>query len=92
MVSVVRSRFFRGLIAFMLAGAALIVGCYGVLLLVESFNGHGSPEGNFVLFGLALTLLVLSTCAFIFGPSIGPHPRPVQKTRTDELEIYGSRF
>jgi hypothetical protein len=67
MASVFRSRFFRGLIVCIFAGTAILVGYYGVSLLVEAFNGHGSPGGNALLFVLGLILLVLSPVAFIVG-------------------------
>jgi hypothetical protein len=65
MASVFRSGFFRGLIVCIFAGAAILVGYYGVSLLVEAFNAHGSPGGNALLFALALILLALSPVAFI---------------------------
>ena len=67
MASVFRARFFRGLIVCIFAGAALFVGYYGVLLLVQAFNGHGSPGGNALLFVLGLILLTLSPAAFTAG-------------------------
>jgi hypothetical protein len=67
MVSASRSRIFRGLIVCIFAGAALFVGYYGVLLLVQAFNGHGSPGGNALLFVLGLILLTLSPAAFTAG-------------------------
>jgi hypothetical protein len=67
MAFVLRSRYFRRLIVFMFAGAAGFVGCYGVWLLVEAFNRHGSPGGNALLFVLGLILLFLSLAAFIVG-------------------------
>jgi hypothetical protein len=65
--SIVRSLFFRGLVAFVFASTALLVAYYGFLLLTESVNGHGSFGGNAVLLILGLILLVLSLSAFIFG-------------------------
>jgi cytochrome c oxidase assembly factor CtaG len=67
MAEVSRSGFFRGLIVFICAGAAFIVGYYGVSLLVEAFNRHGSPGGDALLFTLGVILLVLSPVAFIAG-------------------------
>jgi hypothetical protein len=67
MASVFRSRFFRELIASIFAIAAVIVGCYGVFLIVEAFNVHGSSGGNALLFALGLILLVLSVAALIVG-------------------------
>jgi hypothetical protein len=65
MVSVARSRFFRRCLALICLGAALIFGCYGVLLLVDAFDPHGSPGGNVLLFALGLVLLVPSLVVFI---------------------------
>jgi hypothetical protein len=67
MISVFRSGFFRGVIVLMFASGALIVGGYGVLLLVEAFNGHGSSAGNVLLFALGLLLLFLSVAAIVVG-------------------------
>lgn len=67
MTSVFRSRIFRGLIICIFAGAALFVGYYGVLLLVQAFNEHGSPGGNALLFVLGLILLTLSPASFTAG-------------------------
>jgi hypothetical protein len=79
MASISRFRFFRGFVVFMFAGAALLVGWYGLSLLVESFNGHGSPGGNVFLFALGLILLVLPPVAFIVWvvrwTSSSPNPR-----------------
>jgi len=67
MASVFRSRFFRGCLALFFTGAAFIVGWYGMLLVFEAFDGHGSLMGNTLLFGLGLFLLVLSPIVFILG-------------------------
>jgi hypothetical protein len=40
MTAISRSRFFRECLAFFFVSAALIVGWYGVLLLVSVFDGH----------------------------------------------------
>jgi predicted PurR-regulated permease PerM len=79
MASVSRFQFFREFAVFMFVGAVLLVGCYGLSLIVESFDGHGSPGGNAVLFAIGLILLVLSPVAFIVGvvgwTSSSPNPR-----------------
>ena len=67
MASISSSRFFRECLAFFFASAALIVGCYGVMLLVSAFDGNGSPVGNVLLFGLGLFLLIFSPIVLIFG-------------------------
>jgi hypothetical protein len=67
MVSISRSRFFRECLAFFFVSAALIVGCYGVLLLFSAFDGHGNPVGNAFIFGLGLFLLVFSPVVLILG-------------------------
>jgi len=78
MALVSRSRIFQGLIVFIFAGVALLVGYYGVLLLVQGFNGHGSPGGNALLFVLGLILLALSPAAFIVGIVYWTLSRPSQ--------------
>jgi hypothetical protein len=80
MASVSRSRFFRGCLALFFMGTALIVGCYGVLVLVESFDGRGSSVGNSLLFGLALFFLGLSSIVLIVGLS---NWRLAQSSRED---------
>jgi hypothetical protein len=51
------SRFFRGVIVFVSAGAALFVGYYGVLVTVESVRGSGSSVGSAFLFVLGIFCL-----------------------------------
>jgi len=65
--SVFRSRYVRGLIVFLCACAALLVGGLAVSLLVESTRGHGSSSGNVILFLGGFFLLVLSPAVFILG-------------------------
>ena len=66
MVSIIRPRFFRGLFIFGSAAAMAMIACYGILVLIESFNRHGSAEGNSLLFALSLVLVLPSSAAFIF--------------------------
>ena len=49
----------------MFAVAALLVGCYGVSLLLEAFNAQGSPEGNALLFTLGLALILSSVIVIV---------------------------
>jgi hypothetical protein len=70
MASVSFSRFFRTCLALFFVSAALFVGGYGVSLLVEAFDGHGSPGGNFLLIGLGLFLLGLSLIVLVIGVSM----------------------
>jgi hypothetical protein len=67
MASVFRSRFFRGCLALFFLGAAFIVGCYGVLVLFAAFDGHGSPVGSYLLFGVGLFLVAFSPFVFYVG-------------------------
>jgi len=43
-----------------------MLGCYGILLLIEALNAHGSPEGNSLLFVLGLFLVVLSAISLAY--------------------------
>ena len=67
MASVFRSRYFRGFLAFFFLGAAFLIGCYGVVLMVDAFDANGSVVGNTALFGLGLFLLVFSPIVLIVG-------------------------
>ena len=66
MASIVRPRFFRGLIIISLAAAMAMIACYGILLLIESFGRNGSAAGSSLLFTLSLVLIIPSTAAFVF--------------------------
>jgi len=66
-MSVSRSRFFRVCLALFFMGAAIFVSLCGVLLLLGSFNSHGSFWVKVFLFGLGLVLLGLSPFVFIVG-------------------------
>ena len=70
MGSVPRSRLSRVLIVSMFVGAALLIGGYGLRLMIAAFDGHGSTEGNALLFGLGSILLILSPLVCIFGAII----------------------
>ena len=61
----VRSQFFRVCLALFSIVPAFLVGCYGALLLLEVFDGHGSPGGNFLLFGLAIFFLCVSVIGLL---------------------------
>jgi len=67
MASVSRSRFFRACSALFLFSPVFLVGMYGISLLVESVDGHGSTEGNTLLFVLGIILLLLFSCTFAAG-------------------------
>lgn len=67
MGSVFRSRSFRGFIAFLFAGVALVIGWIAVWLLYDAVTGNGSSAGNILRIAIGLPLLVLSPAAFIFG-------------------------
>ena len=67
MASVFRSRFFRGLLAFVLMGAGLLVGWLEVALLVEVVTEQGSSEGNTLIVGLGLVLFIPSAFLFMVG-------------------------
>jgi hypothetical protein len=80
MGSVSRSGFIRGVFAFSLMGAGLVVGGLGVLLLVQVVTGHESLEGNLFLTGLGVTLFVFSPSFSSPGLSIGSLQIVVRKT------------
>jgi hypothetical protein len=61
------SRFFRALVAFVLAVTALMCGGYSILLFVQVFRGNGSTEGNAYVFTFALILLILFPVALAFS-------------------------
>jgi hypothetical protein len=90
MASVTRFRFFQGFVVFMFSGAALLVGWYGLSLLVESFNGHGSPGGNILLFAIGLILLVLPPVHLIVAVVYwtSPSPDPGDKDMRMRLSVH----
>jgi|HubBroStandDraft_6_1064221.scaffolds.fasta_scaffold289002_1 hypothetical protein len=63
----VRTQFFRVCLALLTVVSAFLIGCYGVLLLAEVFDGRGSPGGNFLLFGLAIFFLCVSVIVLLVG-------------------------
>ena len=65
MAFLVHSRILPRMLIFLLGGLAVAVGCYGVLLLVDAFDKHGSIVGDAVLFSFGLILLTLP--AFVFN-------------------------
>ena len=67
MPSVFRSQCIRGLIIFIFGSIALLIGYYGVSILVAAISAHGSPGGNILLLVFGLILLVLSPVTFIIG-------------------------
>jgi hypothetical protein len=67
MLLLVRSQFFRVCLAVLTVVSAFLIGCYGVLLLAEVFDGRGSPGGNFLLFGLAILFLSVSFIVLSVG-------------------------
>ena len=62
-----RTRFFRSCFAVFSLGSAIVVAGYGVLLLAEIFDGHGSPTGNFLLFGLGMVFVAFSVVVLLVG-------------------------
>jgi len=83
MTSIVRSRYFRGFIVFLYAGAALIVAGLGLSLLFGAARGHGTASGNVLLFVTGFLLLILSPAVFILGIVYWNSSRP-DRTDTDE--------
>jgi len=62
-----KSRFFRAVIAFVLAAIALLCGLYSTLLFLQLFTGHGSTEGNAYVFTFALILLIFFPISIAFS-------------------------
>jgi hypothetical protein len=67
MASVFRSQCIRGLIIFMFGSVALVIGYYGVSILVAAIGAHGSPGGDVLLLVFGLILLILCPVTFIIG-------------------------
>jgi hypothetical protein len=88
MKSVTRSRFFRSCFGFLFFGAAVLVGFYGLLLLVESFNGHGSDGGNALLFVLGFILLLLSSGTFVVGAVCWMPKSNIRPARSDYPPMF----
>jgi len=65
MKSAFHSRSFRRAVLFLSAGASLLFGWYGVLLIIESFTGHGSPVGSTFVFALGSFCLCVSAFVLI---------------------------
>jgi hypothetical protein len=66
-MSVFKSRLFRDIIFFVFAALMLLAGFYAVLLLLEAFRGHGSSEGNSLIFVAGFTLLIFSIVSLVIG-------------------------
>lgn len=60
----------------MFTGVALLVGFYGVSLILEAFDRNGSPAGSVILFAFGLILLALALVVFIFGVVYWTRTRP----------------
>ena len=67
MASACRSLCLRGLIIFVFGSIALLIGYYGLSILVATISTHGSPGGDILLLVLGLVLLILSPITFIVG-------------------------
>ena len=61
----IHSRILSRMLIFILGSVAVSLGCYGVLLLVDAFDKHGSIVGDAGLFSFGLILLTLP--AFVFN-------------------------
>ena len=62
-----KSRFFRAVIAFVLAAIALLCGLYSILLFLQLFTVNGSTEGNAYVFTFALILLIFFPVSLAFS-------------------------
>ena len=66
-MSIFSSRLFKNLVFFAFAAAMILVGCYGILLLMQALGGNGSSEGNSLIFALGLVLTIVSAFSLIIG-------------------------
>jgi hypothetical protein len=62
-VSIFNSRLFKDLIFLAFAAIMILVGGYGILLLIQVLGGNGSSEGNSLIFVLGLVLILVSAFA-----------------------------
>jgi hypothetical protein len=67
LLSIFRSRFFRGFMVALCALVALLIGYYALLVLGAAFSGNGSVLGGAVLFAFGLILLILAPSLFAWG-------------------------
>ena len=67
MATISSSRFFRGLFALLLMGAALCLGGLAASMWVEAVTGHGSFGGSTLLVVFGFMLLVFSLLVLIVG-------------------------
>jgi len=66
-VSIFNSRHFKDLIFFAFAAIMILVGGYGILLLMQALGGNGSSEGNSLIFVLGLVLIIVSVFSLAIG-------------------------
>jgi uncharacterized membrane protein HdeD (DUF308 family) len=81
MVSIFRSSLFRAIVSCMFAATLLLAGCYGILILAESRNRHGSSGGSALLFifGLFLLISCIATLIIWFFHWKTPGPTSAEK-------------
>ena len=66
-MSIFDSRLFKVLIFSAFASVMILVGGYGILLLVQALGENGSSEGNSLIFVLGLILIIVSVFSLIIG-------------------------
>ena len=66
-MSIFNSRHLKDIIFFGFAAVMILVGGYGILLLIQALGGNGSSEGNSLIFALGLVLVIVSVFSLIIG-------------------------
>jgi hypothetical protein len=66
-VSIFNSRLFKNLIFFSFVAVMILMGGYGILLIIQASGGNGSSEGNSLIFVLGLILIIVSAFSLSIG-------------------------
>jgi hypothetical protein len=66
-VSIFNSRLFKNLIFFVFVAVMILVGGYGILLIMQVWEGNGNSEGNSLIFVLGLVLIIVSGFSLSIG-------------------------
>ena len=66
-MSISNSRMFKNLIFFTFAAVMILMGGYGILLIIHASVRNGSSEGYSLIFVLGLVLIIVSTFSLCIG-------------------------